>query len=390
MHWLLPFFLALALSAHADTDRSRYLIGYTDMQRDDPRGQLYNWQTQRAMVVRADGADRRELGSAWLTEPFRWTQFGGWWPDGRAMVSMAWESPENYAWEREHQTFRMVEEHWLLDGCVVDLATGAMTNLTAVERVSHYNALGKPWPGDATRVGFSALINGAMRPFSMASDGRDKKDLSSGPEGFTYGASVSPDGRLITYNKDYLVYVAEQDGSNPRRVDEDPAHGFQFVPQFSPDGRWVLFLAGEHYDCHPHLVRPDGTGLRKLADRGTYPGVFEPLTHPDFHSAGSDVPVWSSDSQWVYFDAQVGDSVELMRVSVEGTLEQLTHSPPGTAHFHPAVSPDGKLVAFGRQHEGIAALYVSNADGSNAVAITTPTKERVQRHPHWSMSGAEN
>ena len=26
--------------------------------------------------------------------------------------------------------------------------------------------------------------------------------------------------------------------------------------------RWVLFLAGEHYDCHPTSSRPDGTGLR--------------------------------------------------------------------------------------------------------------------------------
>jgi TolB protein len=28
---------------------------------------------------------------------------------------------------------------WLLDSCVLDAATGRSTNLTAIERVSHYN-----------------------------------------------------------------------------------------------------------------------------------------------------------------------------------------------------------------------------------------------------------
>ena len=365
-------------------ERANYLIGYTDMQRDDPRGQFYNWRTRRAMIIRADGSGQREIGSSWITTQNHWTGFGGWWPDGRAIVNVSWESPENYAWEKEHKTFRMTEGNWLIDGCLVDLRSGEMVNLTAVDRVSSYNAGLAPWPGDPTRAKFAPLINGIQHPFAMDIDGHNKTDLSSGEEGFTYGASVSPDGQLIAYNKNYLVYIAEKDGSNPRRVDEDPAHTFQFVPQFSPDGQWVLFLSGQHYKCHPYLVRSDGTGLRKLADRGAYSGSFEPLKHPDFHSSGSDMPTWSPDSRWVYFNAQVGESVELMRVSVEGKLEQLTHSPAGTAHFYPSVSPDGKLVAFGRQHDGVAALYVADADGRNAKAITEPTADHVQMYPTWA------
>ena len=36
-------------------NRSQYLIGYTDMKCDDPRGQFYNWRTRRAVIIRADG-----------------------------------------------------------------------------------------------------------------------------------------------------------------------------------------------------------------------------------------------------------------------------------------------------------------------------------------------
>jgi Tol biopolymer transport system component len=364
--------------------RADCLIGYTDSQCDDPRGQFYNWRTARAMIVRADGTGRREIGASLITRSNSWTQFAGWWSDGRqAIVSSAWESEENYLWEREHKTFRMTEGNWLLDGCLVDVITGATRNLTAVERVSNYNAGLTPWPGDPNRATFAPLINGIQHPFVMDGDGRNKQDLSSGKDGFTYGCNVSPDGQRITYNKDYLVYIADKDGTNPRRVDEIPEHTFQFIPTWSPDGQWVLFLAGEHYQCHPHLVRADGTGLRKLADRGAYSGSMEPLKVPDFHSGSSDIPTWSPDSQWVYYTAQVGEAVELMRVSLVGKVDQLTHSRPGVAQYHPKVSPDGRLIVFGSTRDGAGAQYVANADGSDIRPITTPTPGRVQMHAHW-------
>ena len=77
----------------------------------------------------------------------------------------------------------------------------------------------------------------------------------------------------------------------------------------------MLFLAGEHYDCHPHVVRADGTGLRKLADRGGYRGVVEFLDVPDFHGGSSDMPVWAPDGKSVFYTAKVGENVELFRVA---------------------------------------------------------------------------
>ena len=72
-----------------------------------------------------------------------------------------------------------------------------------------------------------------------------------------------------------------------------------FGPTWSPGDQWVLFLSGEHYNCHPHIIRADGTGLRKLADRGGYLGAVESLDVPDFHEGSSDTPVWSADGKRV-------------------------------------------------------------------------------------------
>jgi len=366
------------------TDRHQYWIGYSDRRCDDPRGQFYNGRTQRAMIVRADGTGRREIGHSLIKDENTWTQFVGWWPDGRAVILCAWESPENFAWERQNKRFRFDKGGWECDVCIVDVDTDQVANLTAVDRVSHWNVGMQPWPQDPSRASFAALIEGSIRPFTMDLDGRHKRQIVSGEGKFTYGVQPSPDGQRIAYLQDYKLFVADSDGSNARRVDEDPKHDFQFAVAWSPDGQWLEFLIGpdpEH--CHPYLVRPDGTGLRKLADRGSYKGAIEVLDYPDFHSESSDGPVWAPDSRWLYYCAQVGQAVELMRVSVDGQVQQLTHSKPGVLHYHPGLSADGRLVVLGSTRDGACALYVCSADGSDVRAVTEPKVGRAQMWARW-------
>jgi len=171
------------------------------------------------------------------------------------------------------------------------------------------------------------------------------------------------------------------DGSDKRRI--ETGHPFNFAPQWSPDGEWLMFVSGEHYSCHPHVVKKDGTGLRKLADRGGYRGVVERLTHPDFHSESSDVPVWARDSQAVYYTAKVSESIELMRVTLEGKVEQLTKSAPGVRHYHPSPSPDGRWLLFGSDSSGIMQLHVARADGTEARPVTNVPAGSCAMHGHW-------
>src|SRR5438876_831725 len=78
---------------------------------------------------------------------------------------------------------------------LVDLATGATTNLTAIERVSFHNSGLFFWPGDPAKLGFQAIIDGNSHPFRMDRDGRNKRDLTSDSKEFAYGFGASPDGR---------------------------------------------------------------------------------------------------------------------------------------------------------------------------------------------------
>lgn len=359
-----------------------YTIGYTEYRTNLPGGRHVNAWTMRACTVRADGTRRRKVAPSLASSPHHWTQFAGWSPDGRlAIVYSAWESPANGEWEEQHKQFRFDPGGWLMDTCLVGPASGKVTNVTGVERVSHYNTGLFFWPGDPTKLGFTPLIHGESRPFRMDQDGRHKVDLSQG-SGFTYGYSASPDGRRIAYHKDYQVYLANADGTDPVHV--DTGRPFNFSPQWSPDGSMVLFLAGEHYNCHPHVVRADGTGLRKVADRGGWEGVVPVFDLFDHHGGSSDVPVWSRDGQWIYFTEKVGASVEISRVRPDGSAhEQFTHSPPGSLNYHPTPSPDGKWLAYGSNVGGARALYVARPDGSMSRPITRARKGWGSMWPHW-------
>jgi TolB protein len=377
--------LALAASnpsAGSEPPWPNTLIGYTELRTDIPAGRHANVTTMRAFVVGADGTGHRPLAEELTHERDSWTQFAGWSPAGDiAFIGRGWESPENARWEEEHQTFRYIDSGWLYDMYLLDVASGRPTNVTGVDRVSFHNTGLFFWPGDPTKLGFQALIGGNSHPFRMDRDGKNKRDLTEESKEFAYGFSASPDGKRIAYHKSYRVYVADADGSNAKPI--ATGQPFNFAPQWSPDGAWLLFLAGEHYNCHPHIVRADGSGLKKLADRGGYKGVIAFLDVPDFHGGSSDVPAWSADGRSVFYTARIDGNVELMRVTLDGKSEQLTHTSAESLHYHPQPSRNGQWLAYGSKRDGVRQLYVMRLADRSERRVTDLKVGHAAMWPHW-------
>ena len=357
------------------------LVGYTEMRTNLPGGRHANVRTMRAAVVRADGTGRNLIAEELAKEPDTWTQFAGWSPDGKtAIVGAGWQSPENAMWEEENKRFRMDEGKWKVDTCLLDLASGKIANVTAVGRVSHYNG-GLFYLPDGKGLGFTPLIHGVSKPYLMDLDGKNKRDVSGKGAGFTYGYSASPDGKRICYHENYQIYVADADGSNKLHI--KTGHPFDFGPKWSPDGKWLLFVSGEHYNCHPHVVRADGTGLKKLADRGGYRGVIEFLDVFDFHGGSSDTPVWSADGATVFSTAKVGKNVELFQTTLDGQSTRLTTTAEGSLHYHPQPSPDGTRLLFGSKRAGIRNIYAMNLSDHSEKKLTDMKPGSGAMWPHW-------
>ncbi len=380
---LLACCYSLESAIYAADEPSAPLIGYTEFQTNLPGGRQANVRTMRAMTVQQDGTATHAIAAELVDKPNSWTQFVGWSPAGRqAIVARGWEDPKNAQWEEEHKDFRFDPGMWELDSCLVDLATNKITNVTAVERVSNYNGGLFFLPG-GKGLGFTPLIKGISKPYVMDLDGRNKRDVSGNGTGFTYGYSASPDGQLISYHENYQVYIANADGTGKRHI--ETGNPFNFAPAWSPDGQWLLFVSGEHYNCHPHIVRRDGTGLRKLADRNGYPGFIAFLDVPDFHNGSSDLPIWSKDGQRIFFTAKdtTTGNVELYEITLDGKLTQLTKTPTGTLHYHPTPSPDGKQLLIGSKRNGVRQLIVMNLADHGERQLTHLVAGHAAMWPQW-------
>ncbi len=191
---------------------------------------------------------------------------------------------------------------------------------TLVERPG-LSAFAPAWSPDGKQIAFSlgVYFRAEDRPRAevglINADGTGFRSLVSNDanNGFP---SWSPDGGRIVYKKDgHLVVLTLATGASKNLTEPGPQR--DNFPQWSPKGDWIMFTSDRDgdEDFRLYLIRPDGTGLRKLTDS---PG--------DAHS------IWSPDGEWVVF------SSARMGFKDERALAETIPQPYGELF---AVRPDG-------------------------------------------------
>lgn len=276
------------------------------------------------------------------------------------------------------------------------------------------------WSPDGSKILFESDRDGNRELYVMDPDGGNQIRFTR-DNAVDSTAAWSPDGSLIAfasnrdtgppynpYNLD--IYVMNADGSNVRRIVDDPE--YDVGPQWSPDGRKIVFMTGRNGNFDVYDMNADGTGQRNLTadyDRSDGAPVWsldghniafsrkidgkdqlfvmdsagQNLKRVTHNSANNASPAWSPDGSKLIFQTDQDGNWEIYVISVDGELAQLTDD--AADDLSPDWSPDGNRIAFSSNRNGKQHIYVMNADGSSVVQITNSAGDDTE--PSWSADG---
>ena len=205
----------------------------------------------------------------------------------------------------------------------------------------------------------------------MNANGTGRRRITRSGRGIDFDPDFSPDGRRIVFRTSRGRYARDRYGiglegifvvvTRSRRERQIQPRTGGLFPAWSPDGKSIAF-SGLVADGRPvdtvHLMTPAG---RDVVDLG----------------AMGECSTWSPDSSTIAYCSHSGDgnwAVWTMRR--DGSLRrQLTHPtlipPAGANGDAPADwSPDGTRILYSSVVDGDRELFVINADGSGRRRLT--------------------
>lgn len=293
------------------------------------------------------------------------------------------------------------------------------------------------------RLAFVATKAGKTRVFTINPDGSGLKRVTNLPNGAgEYGLSWSPDGSSLlvaTSDSPNLIYTTRLDGGgfrrlSPRCVGQCLADNF---PVYTRSGAKIVFerafgpIVNDNASAVGILtMNADGSGMKQLTQkkRPTSTEDHMPTWSPDgrriafqrinttasprgqsaiyvMNANGTHVrrvtpraldasnPRWSRDGTRILFNDVAepvdGKDANLYTIRVDGTgLTRLTNYKGGTAQaFVNDWSPDGTKIVFHFFDTGVNDLYVMDADGTNAHALTHLGADVNPRRATWGTAG---
>ncbi len=182
--------------------------------------------------------------------------------------------------------------------------------------------------------------------------------------GYIYMAALNPANESVVFSgpaRGYrLLSVALPNG---KPVELTPDQPDSYVPQFTPDGKTIVFL---RRDGDIYRVDADGKNLRRLTTGNQY--VEFRLSPQDRHGS-TDGPHVSPDGKHIAYIAVKNGVPNVCVMKVDGTGQrQVTfrETPCGRVHW----SPDGTNLAFVSFEGKYPQLFVVSAHGGSPRQLT--------------------
>jgi Tol biopolymer transport system component/DNA-binding winged helix-turn-helix (wHTH) protein len=178
--------------------------------------------------------------------------------------------------------------------------------------------------------------------------------------------SFSRDGLQVAYVSypEGILWKANRDGSDPVRLSDPPVEAF--LPRWSPDGAYILFV---------NVLSPNHPEICVVPSQGGTPRRLL----PEFQAPHGDGD-WSADGKQIVFSSPGSWARNSVLHLFDLTTRRVSTLPGSTGLFSPRWSPDGRYIAA-----------LSSLDSRSLSIFDTRTQQWVtlfrqfeSRFPEWS------
>jgi Tol biopolymer transport system component len=245
----------------------------------------------------------------------------------------------------------------------------ASVTLRVTPRPTH-DLIYNKWTGNASEIFALGLAVDGTAPV-MLNAGNVSREPSPSPDGTQFVFTVRQLLPIGEWQND--LYVVNRNGMNMRLLTRLP--GVEDQPEWSPDGRKILFRYVVDNTSNLYLINVDGTGLTNLT-------AGLPPTMTDKRD-----PSWSRDGTRIVFIGAVAGQHKVWVMNANGTNARQVTTDAGF-DMTPTFAPDGQRIAFTRYNTAEPVL------GDDVMIVSAqggvPTRLSLagdQRNPAWSPEG---
>jgi eukaryotic-like serine/threonine-protein kinase len=212
----------------------------------------------------------------------------------------------------------------------------------------------------------------------VSRDGRRTQSVDPKWQGSDLWApAFSPDGKRLAVARRLAglkteIWIKQLDRGTSIQLTSEG--GGNFYPTWTPDGHYVTFSSNTLGSLELWTKRADGTARAVL----------------QFHEKrGASAARWSPDGKWLVFETDTEEPGAGDILGIRPGIDTVPVPLVATkfTELSPAVSPDGKWLAYTSNETGQYEIYV--VPFPNTRAAKWPVSQRGGTEPLWSHSGKE-